>query len=92
MILFFPAETFAVSLSFVSFVFSGWNAAVYLGGEIPAPARVVLSRAHEHMQNDDHDQALSVITDFRVRGGPIPRRTLPTPGAIITRTSGFSPA
>ena len=42
------------------------------GGEIPAPARVVLSRAHEHMQNDDYDKALSVIMDFQARGEPDP--------------------
>lgn len=41
-------------------------------GEIPAPARVVLSRAHEHMQNDDYDKALSVIRDFQARGEPDP--------------------
>ncbi|MDY6822881.1 MAG: amino acid permease [Thermodesulfobacteriota bacterium] len=31
------AERFAVSLIFISFAFSGWNAAAYLGGEIKAP-------------------------------------------------------
>ncbi|MFO8049469.1 MAG: amino acid permease [Desulfosudaceae bacterium] len=34
-----PAEQFAVSLIFVSFAFSGWNAAAYLGGEIKNPTR-----------------------------------------------------
>ncbi len=35
----FSAETFAVSLIFVSFAYSGWNAAAYLGGEIREPRR-----------------------------------------------------
>ncbi|MBU1054208.1 MAG: amino acid permease [Proteobacteria bacterium] len=34
-----PAEKFAVSLIFVSFAYSGWNAAAYLGGEITNPQR-----------------------------------------------------
>ncbi len=33
------AETFAVSLIFVSFAYSGWNAAAYLGSEILNPRR-----------------------------------------------------
>ena len=33
------AEKFAVSLIFVSFAYSGWNAAAYLGGEIMRPQR-----------------------------------------------------
>lgn len=33
------AEKFAVSLIFVSFAYSGWNAAAYLGGEIVRPQR-----------------------------------------------------
>ncbi len=32
-------EKFAVSLIFVSFAYSGWNAAAYLGGEIKRPER-----------------------------------------------------
>jgi basic amino acid/polyamine antiporter, APA family len=35
----FSAETFAVSLIFVSFAYSGWNAAAYLGGEITDPRK-----------------------------------------------------
>ena len=35
----FSAEQFAVSLIFVSFSFSGWNAAAYLGGEIKHPRK-----------------------------------------------------
>ncbi len=35
----FSAETFAVSLIFVSFAYSGWNAAAYLGGEIREPRK-----------------------------------------------------
>lgn len=35
----FSAETFAVSLIFVSFAYSGWNAAAYLGGEIQNPRK-----------------------------------------------------
>jgi len=33
------AEKFAVALIFVSFAYSGWNAAAYLGGEIVRPQR-----------------------------------------------------
>ncbi|MGM0453925.1 MAG: APC family permease [Thermodesulfobacteriota bacterium] len=33
------AESFAVSLIFVAFAYSGWNAAAYLGGEIKNPGR-----------------------------------------------------
>ncbi len=33
------AEKFAVSLIFVSFAYSGWNASVYIGGEIKNPDR-----------------------------------------------------
>ncbi len=33
------AEKFAVALIFVSFAYSGWNAAAYLGGEITRPER-----------------------------------------------------
>lgn len=33
------AEQFAVALIFVSFAYSGWNAAAYLGGEITDPRR-----------------------------------------------------
>jgi len=33
----FSSEKFAVSLIFVSFAYSGWNAAAYLGGEIVNP-------------------------------------------------------
>ncbi|WP_319408303.1 amino acid permease [uncultured Desulfosarcina sp.] len=33
------AEKFAVALIFVSFAYSGWNAAAYLGAEITAPQR-----------------------------------------------------
>ncbi len=33
------AERFAVSLIFISFAFSGWNAAAYLGGEIKQPQK-----------------------------------------------------
>jgi APA family basic amino acid/polyamine antiporter len=33
------AEKFAVALIFVSFAYSGWNAAAYLGGEIVRPGR-----------------------------------------------------
>src|SRR5207249_10444502 len=33
------AGTFAVSLVWISFSYSGWNAAVYLGGEIRDPER-----------------------------------------------------
>ncbi|MCK4389739.1 MAG: amino acid permease [Desulfobacterales bacterium] len=32
-------EKFAISLIFVSFAYSGWNAAAYLGGEIKKPSR-----------------------------------------------------
>jgi basic amino acid/polyamine antiporter, APA family len=35
----FTAEKFAVSLIFVSFAYSGWNAAAYIGGEIVRPGR-----------------------------------------------------
>ncbi len=35
----FSPETFAVSLIFVSFAYSGWNASAYLGAEITAPQR-----------------------------------------------------
>ncbi|MCI0537125.1 MAG: amino acid permease [Verrucomicrobiales bacterium] len=35
----FSAGTFAVSLIWISFSYSGWNAAVYLGGEIRDPQR-----------------------------------------------------
>ncbi len=35
----FNSATFAVSLIFVSFAYSGWNAAAYLGGEIRNPER-----------------------------------------------------
>ncbi|CAK8720757.1 MAG: amino acid permease [Candidatus Electrothrix sp. AX2] len=35
----FSSEKFAVSLIFVSFAYSGWNAAAYLGGEILRPQR-----------------------------------------------------
>lgn len=35
----FSAESFAVALIFVSFSYSGWNAAAYLGGEIERPQR-----------------------------------------------------
>ena len=35
----FSSEKFAVSLIFVSFAYSGWNAAAYLGGEIVRPQR-----------------------------------------------------
>ena len=35
----FSAGTFAVSLVWISFSYSGWNAAVYLGGEIRDPHR-----------------------------------------------------
>ena len=34
-----PVSAFAVSLVWVSFSYSGWNAAVYVGGEIRDPAR-----------------------------------------------------
>lgn len=34
-------ETFAVSLIFVSFAYSGWNAAAYLGDEILTPSRTI---------------------------------------------------
>lgn len=37
----FSAETFAVSLIFVSFAYSGWNAAAYLGAEIKTPQRSI---------------------------------------------------
>jgi APA family basic amino acid/polyamine antiporter len=35
------SEKFAVSLIFVSFAYSGWNAAAYLGGEIVRPQRTI---------------------------------------------------
>ena len=35
----FSAQTVAVSLIFISFAYSGWNASAYLGGEIKSPAR-----------------------------------------------------
>ncbi|MGD8336283.1 MAG: amino acid permease [Desulfobacterales bacterium] len=35
------AERFAVSLIFISFAYSGWNAAAYLGGEIKRPGRTI---------------------------------------------------
>ena len=35
------AERFAVSLIFISFAYSGWNAAAYLGGEIKRPRRTI---------------------------------------------------
>ena len=35
------AERFAVSLIFISFAYSGWNAAAYLGGEIKRPGRAI---------------------------------------------------
>jgi APA family basic amino acid/polyamine antiporter len=35
------SEKFAVSLIFVSFAYSGWNAAAYLGGEIIRPQRTI---------------------------------------------------
>ena len=35
------AERFAVSLIFISFAYSGWNAAAYLGGEINRPGRTI---------------------------------------------------
>ena len=35
----FSAEAVAVSLIFISFAYSGWNASAYLGGEIKSPAR-----------------------------------------------------
>ena len=34
----FSAESVAVSLIFISFAYSGWNASAYLGGEIKSPA------------------------------------------------------
>ena len=39
----FSSEKFAVSLIFVSFAYSGWNAAAYLGGEIINPRRNIPS-------------------------------------------------
>ncbi len=39
----FSSEKFAVSLIFVSFAYSGWNAAAYLGGEIINPQRNIPS-------------------------------------------------
>jgi APA family basic amino acid/polyamine antiporter len=35
------AERFAISLIFISFAYSGWNAAAYLGGEIKRPSRTI---------------------------------------------------
>ncbi len=35
----FSAERFAIALIFVSFAYSGWNAAAYLGGEIKNPKK-----------------------------------------------------
>ena len=35
----FSMETFAVSLIFISFAYSGWNAAAYVGGEIINPRK-----------------------------------------------------
>ena len=51
---------------------AGVKTAAAGAGELPAPARVVLSRAHEHMQNDQYGKALSVIRDFQARGEPDP--------------------
>lgn len=36
---YFPAGAFAISLVWISFSYSGWNAAVYIGGEIRDPQR-----------------------------------------------------
>ncbi len=35
----FPLATFGVSLIWISFSYSGWNAAVYIGGEVRSPER-----------------------------------------------------
>lgn len=35
------AERFAISLIFISFAYSGWNAAAYLGGEIKRPGKTI---------------------------------------------------
>ena len=37
----FPAAAFGVSLVWISFSYSGWNAAVYVGGEIREPERTI---------------------------------------------------
>jgi basic amino acid/polyamine antiporter, APA family len=36
-----PVYTFAVSLMWVSFSYSGWNAAIYIGGEVRDPERTL---------------------------------------------------
>jgi APA family basic amino acid/polyamine antiporter len=35
----FPFASFGVSLAWISFSYSGWNAAVYIGGEVRDPER-----------------------------------------------------
>lgn len=35
------AERFAISMIFISFAYSGWNAAAYLGGEIKRPGKTI---------------------------------------------------
>jgi basic amino acid/polyamine antiporter, APA family len=37
----FPLSAFGVSLIWISFSYSGWNAAVYIGGEIKDPGRTI---------------------------------------------------
>lgn len=37
----FPVAVFGVSLIWISFSYSGWNAAVYIGGEIKDPERTI---------------------------------------------------
>ncbi len=37
----FPVAAFGVSLIWISFSYSGWNAAVYIGGEIKDPERTI---------------------------------------------------
>lgn len=48
-------------------------------GELPPAVRVVLSKAHDHMADDDYDRALEVIENFQARGKPDPDPDRPDP-------------
>lgn len=71
--------TKTLCMLFLAFVLATPGALPAGAGELPTPARVVLSEAQKHMENDDPGRALEILENFQARGPKDPDHNRPVP-------------
>lgn len=64
---------------FLAFFLSTHGPSSAAAGEVPTPARVVLSEAQKHMENDAPGRALEILEGFQARGKKNPDPNHPDP-------------